>query len=131
MAVTYKYSILQAVPDPRRGERVNVGVVVFLADRLDVRLHLLPSSKMHLTAWSPVHVHLGTAHRLAHVVPLEQPRLAAGDSACVQFVFDAPVCATCGERFIVRDAQGRHTIGGGRVLDPQPPARRRRTPARP
>jgi selenocysteine-specific elongation factor len=98
--------------------------------RLDVRLHLLRGGQVHLAAWSPVHVHLGTAHRVAHVVPLEQPRLTAGDSARVQLVFDAPVCATCGERFIVRDAQGRHTIGGGRVLDPQPPARRRRTPER-
>jgi selenocysteine-specific elongation factor len=98
--------------------------------RLDVRLSLLRGGQVHLAAWSPVHVHLGTAHRVAHVVPLEQPRLTAGDSARVQLVFDAPVCATCGERFIVRDAQGRHTIGGGRVLDPQSPARRRRTPER-
>jgi selenocysteine-specific elongation factor len=104
--------------------------VLIASTRLDVRLHLLRGAQVHLTAWSPVHVHLGTAHRLAHVVPLEQPRLAAGDSARVQLVFDAPVCATCGERFIVRDAQGRHTIGGGRVLDPQAPARRRRTPGR-
>jgi selenocysteine-specific elongation factor len=98
--------------------------------RLDVRLHLLRGSQAHLAAWSPVHVHLGTAHRVAHVVPLEQLHLAAGDTARAQLVFDAPTCATCGERFIVRDAQGRHTIGGGRVLDPQPPARRRRTPER-
>jgi selenocysteine-specific elongation factor len=100
--------------------------------RLDVRLHLLRGGggQVHLAAWSPVHVHLGTAHRVAHVVPLEQPRLTAGDSARVQLVFDAPMCATCGERFIVRDAQGRRTIGGGCVLDPQPPARRRRTPER-
>lgn len=38
MAHTYNYSILTAVPDARRGERVNVGVAVYLADRLDVRL---------------------------------------------------------------------------------------------
>lgn len=38
MAHTYSYSILTAVPDVRRGERVNVGAAVYLADRLDVRL---------------------------------------------------------------------------------------------
>lgn len=32
-----KYSILRAVPDKRRGETVNVGMVAFLPDRLDVR----------------------------------------------------------------------------------------------
>ncbi len=33
----YKYAILTAIPNSRRGERVNVGVVVFLHDRVDVR----------------------------------------------------------------------------------------------
>jgi len=119
-----------AKSDLTRGDWLADSRVLTASTRLDVRLHLLRGPEAQLTAWSPVHVHLGTAHRLAHVVPLEQPRLAAGDSARVQLVFDAPVCATCAERFIVRDAQGRHTIGGGRVLDPQAPARRRRTPER-
>ncbi|GIK49433.1 MAG: hypothetical protein BroJett013_21300 [Alphaproteobacteria bacterium] len=38
MAATFDYAVLTAVPDPRRGERVNIGVVVFRADRIDVRL---------------------------------------------------------------------------------------------
>ena len=116
--------------DLARGDWLADPRVFVASTRLDVRLHLLRAGQGELKAWSPVHVHLGTAHRMAHVVPLEPARLATGDSTRVQLVFDAPVCATCGERFIVRDAQGRHTIGGGRVLDPQPPARRRRTPAR-
>lgn len=37
MAATYDYAVLTAVPDPRRGERVNVGIVVFRNDRIDVR----------------------------------------------------------------------------------------------
>jgi len=119
-----------AKSDLTRGDWLADPRALVTSTRLDVRLRLLREARAQLTAWSPVHVHLGTAHRVAHVVPLEQLRLAAGDAARVQLVFDAPVCATCGERFIVRDVQGRHTIGGGRVLDPQPPARRRRTPER-
>lgn len=38
MAGTYNYSLIRAVPDPRRGEWVNIGVVVYLAGSLDVRL---------------------------------------------------------------------------------------------
>lgn len=34
----YPFSILRATPDLRRGETVNIGIVVFLPDRLDVRL---------------------------------------------------------------------------------------------
>jgi selenocysteine-specific elongation factor len=98
--------------------------------RIDVRLELLPASGARLESWSPLHVHHGTSHRLAHAVPLEPAPLAAGGSGRVQLVFDAPLCALPGDRLIVRDAQGRHTIGGGEVLDPLAPARRRRTAER-
>ena len=37
MAHTYSYSILTAIPDRRRGERVNVGIVVFREGKADVR----------------------------------------------------------------------------------------------
>lgn len=37
MAHIFKYAVLMAVPDPARGERVNVGLVIFRADRVDVR----------------------------------------------------------------------------------------------
>ena len=98
--------------------------------RIDVRLELLAQDMRALRAWSPVHVHLGTAHRLAHLVPLDATELTPGGSALVQLVFDAPFCAVSGDRFITRDAQGRHTVGGGRVLDSAPPERRRRSPER-
>jgi hypothetical protein len=38
MGHIYSYTVLMAVPDARRGERVNIGICVFLADRLDVRI---------------------------------------------------------------------------------------------
>lgn len=104
--------------------------------RTDVRLKLLPGSGGGSTTrsgsvprtWAPLHVHLGTAHRVAHVVPLES--VPTGESARVQLVFDTPICATPGDRFIVRDARAIHTIGGGVVLDPFAPSRRRRSPER-
>ena len=95
--------------------------------RIDVRIDLLADSGAHLESWSPLHVHLGTTHRVAHVVLLESAGLSAGESGRVQLVFDTPICALPGDRLIVRDAQGRHTIGGGGVLDPLAPARRRRS----
>jgi len=38
MAESYKYSVLQYVPDQRRGERVNIGIVVYFDESVDVRL---------------------------------------------------------------------------------------------
>jgi hypothetical protein len=37
MAHTFEYAVLTAIPDPRRGERVNVGMAIFREDRVDVR----------------------------------------------------------------------------------------------
>jgi selenocysteine-specific elongation factor len=95
--------------------------------RIDVQLKLLRDCGARLGQWSTLHIHIGTAHRVAHVVPLETERLSAGESGRAQLVFDAPICATPGDRFIVRDAQAAHTIGGGSVLDPFAPARKRRS----
>ncbi|WP_277182752.1 selenocysteine-specific translation elongation factor [Caballeronia sp. BR00000012568055] len=100
------------------------------SERIDVELTLLDDAALTLTHWSPLHVHLGTMHRVAHVALLEADTLNAGQFARVQLVFDQPVCALPGDRFIVRNAQANRTVGGGRVLDPFAPARKRRTPQR-
>lgn len=41
MDLSYEFAVLRVVPDPRRGESVNIGLVVFLESGVDVRV--LPS----------------------------------------------------------------------------------------
>jgi selenocysteine-specific elongation factor len=98
--------------------------------RLDVRLTLSPQAPAALAHWAPVHLHLGAAHVMARVALLEGERVAPGESALAQLVADRPLGALHGDRFIVRDADARHTLGGGTVLDPDAPARKRKTPLR-
>jgi len=98
--------------------------------RLDVRLRLLADAPALSRQRVPLHVHVGTAHRLAEAVLLDAERLTPGGTGRVQLVFDAPICAAAGDRLIVRDARAAATIGGGRVLDPNGPERRRRSPER-
>ena len=110
----------------------------FLPSRhVDVELTLLPGGEADaagaagtVRAWTPLHVHIGAARHLAHAVPLSAETLAPGQSGWAQLVFDAPVCAMPGDRYIVRNAQATRTVGGGRVLDPNAPDRKRRAPAR-
>lgn len=97
---------------------------------VDVALTLLPSADAPLRAWAPLHVHIGAARQVAHLVPLSAETLAPGQSGWVQLVFDEPVCAMPGDRYIVRNAQATRTVGGGRVLDPNAPDRKRRAAAR-
>ncbi len=98
--------------------------------RFDVRLNLSPAAPGPLAHWAPVHLHLGAAHVMARVALLEGDKLAPGESMLAQLVCDKPIGALNGDRFILRDAEARHTLGGGRVLDPDAPARKRKTPLR-
>jgi selenocysteine-specific elongation factor len=113
-----------------RGDWLAEARVFAPTTRIDVRLHQLAHSSLRLNSWSPLHVHLGTTHRVAHVALLESAGVPAGESARVQLVFDTPICASPGDRFIVRDAQAAHTVGGGVVLDPFAPSRKRRAAGR-
>ena len=97
--------------------------------QLDVELRWLPDSPS-LSNRAPLHVHFGTAHRVARVVMLDTDRLVGGGNTRVQLVFDAPICAAAGDVFIARDAQARRTLGGGVIIDPAAPVRRRRSPQR-
>lgn len=98
--------------------------------RVDVEMTLLEGADTPIRAWSPVHVHLGAAHWVAHAVPLEPAILAPGQTGLVQLVFAEAICAMAGDRYIVRNAQARETVGGGQVLDPNAPDRKRRSPPR-
>jgi len=98
--------------------------------RFDVRLTLSLQAPAALVHWAPVHLHLGAAHVMARVALLEGENLSPGGSALAQLVTDRPLGALHGDRFILRDADARHTIGGGKVLDPDAPARKRKTPQR-
>jgi selenocysteine-specific elongation factor len=77
-----------------------------------------------------VHLHLGAAHLMARLVLLEGDSLAPGGAALVQVVPERPVGALHGDRFVIRDGEARHTLGGGQVLDIFAPTRKRRTPER-
>ncbi|MFP3564882.1 selenocysteine-specific translation elongation factor [Paraburkholderia sp. SIMBA_030] len=100
------------------------------SERIDAMLTLLADAPFTLEHWAPLHVHLGTQHQVAHVALLDSATLAAGQRGRVQFVFERPVCALPGDRFVVRNAQASRTIGGGHVLDPFAPARKRRSAER-
>ncbi|MFL9891839.1 selenocysteine-specific translation elongation factor [Paraburkholderia sp. RL17-381-BIF-C] len=97
------------------------------SERVDVMLTLLADASVTLEHWAPLHVHLGTQHQVAHVALLDGETLGAGQRALVQLVFERPVCALPGDRFVVRNAQADRTIGGGHVLDPFAPSRKRRS----
>jgi selenocysteine-specific elongation factor len=98
--------------------------------RFDVRLLISPRESKPFKHWSAVHLHLGAAHVMARIALLEGEQAAAGTESLAQVVTERPIGALAGDAFIVRDGAAARTIGGGRVIDPFGPARRRRAPER-
>jgi selenocysteine-specific elongation factor len=116
--------------DVRRGDWIVAEAAHGPTQRLDVRLHLLGGAEKPLRHWSPVHFHLGAVDVMARVALLEHDKLEPGANGLAQIVLDRTIGALRGDRFIIRDQSASRTVGGGRVLDPFPPERKRRTPER-
>lgn len=98
--------------------------------RYDADIQLLGTEPRALKTWTPAHLHIGTSQTLARIVLLDDDKLAPGTRALAQIVADDALPLRHGDRFVLRDAAAERTIGGGTVIDPRAPQRKRRTPER-
>ena len=76
-----------------------------------------------VTARGSFKVHAGAAERDARIRLLDRDRLRGGEEGFVRVSLSAPLVLDAGEPFVLREAGRRATVAGGRVLDPDPPAR--------
>src|SRR5260370_21643917 len=65
-----------------------------------------------------VYLHHGTSRFPAKINLLEDRALEPGKQTIAEVKLESPVFAFLGDRFVLRDASGRHTIAGAIVLDP-------------
>ncbi len=94
--------------------------------RVDVRLDHLAAAPRDLKHRSIVRFHSGTSEVTAQVILLECNAVAPGSSSYAQLRLDEPLLLVSGDPYLIRATSPSSTIGGGIVLDPFPPARRRR-----
>jgi selenocysteine-specific elongation factor len=113
-----------------RGEWIQEATLDNEASRLDATLRLSPREARALASSSVVHLHHGSRDVLARVAILDAPSAAPGAEVLAGLVLSQPVAACRGDRFVIRDAGAQRTLGGGRVLDIDPPVRHRRRPER-
>ncbi|MCG2577403.1 selenocysteine-specific translation elongation factor [Dechloromonas sp. XY25] len=97
--------------------------------RFDATLRVLPGQPP-LKHWMQVHLHLGAEDVPARIALLGADEIAPGSEQWAQIALERDIGTLAGDRFILRDAAARHTIGGGRVLDIFPPTRKKRSPER-
>lgn len=107
----------------RRGITLGSKQVFASCSMFDGVLDLLPSAPP-LKNRAPIHFHASTAEVRAEVRLMDQsPVLQPGSSSFVRIVLREPVLLLPGDRFIARMFSPVTTIGGGEVLDADPPRR--------
>ncbi|HUF29752.1 MAG TPA: selenocysteine-specific translation elongation factor [Gemmatimonadaceae bacterium] len=93
--------------------------------RLHAEVALSESAEVTLGPRSAVRFHLGTTEVGARIIAAGGA-LAPGARSLARVVFDRPVVARAGDRFVLRAFSPVRTIGGGIVVDPAPLRRRQR-----
>jgi selenocysteine-specific elongation factor len=91
---------------------------------IDGELSLLPGTRP-LRDGARVRVHVASAEVPARVRLLGTEGLGPGEAALAQLRLERRAVAGRGDRLVLRSWSPAQTIGGVRVLDPQPPRRRR------
>lgn len=92
---------------------------------LTVEMSCLASAGRSVEAGQRVRVHLGTVEVMARVALFGQDEIAPGGAALAQLRLEGQVVARSGDRFVARSYSPVTTIGGGVVLEPAPPKRKR------
>jgi selenocysteine-specific elongation factor len=114
--------------DARRGSWLVVEDAAWLPSRaLDAEIALQGDAPRALVTRSRVRVHLGTAEVMARVHP--RAPIVPGASGLARIALEGPVVGRADDRLVLRSYSPVTTIGGGRVLDPDPPRRRSVWPA--
>jgi selenocysteine-specific elongation factor len=114
--------------DVQRGDVLAPTRLMTPSQRLDARLRLLPDAPVTLKQNDEVDFFTGAADLPARITLLDRERLDPGETAWVQFRFRAPLAVLKNDRFIVRRASPSETLGGGQIIDPNPPRHRRFRP---
>jgi len=113
------------VADIERGEVLCRPDTLRPSEGFDATLSLLADADRPLANRTRVHFHLGTSELLARVVLLDREELAPGEQGYAHLRLESPSAALPGDRYVIRSYSPAVTIGGGSILDPNPPQTRR------
>ncbi len=94
---------------------------------VDVEIVCLKSAERPLKHRSTLRLHSATYEVSAQLILLERESLEPGESCFAQLRLATPVLLLNGDPFVLRSYSPSQTVGGGTILDPSPPRRRRRS----
>ncbi len=112
-----------------RGDVIGMAGSLVSTVMVDGTLELLKDAPRPIKSRDRVRFHTGTSEIMARVLVLDRAELEPGARALARFRLEAPLVALPGDRFVVRSYSPVMTIGGGTLLDIDPPRFKRKTPA--
>ncbi len=112
-----------------RGDVVGLAGTLVTSELVDGTLELLPEAPRPLKSRDRIRFHAGTSEIMARALLLDRAELAPGERAFARFRLEGPLVALPGDRFVVRSYSPIVTIGGGTLLDVDPPRFKRKAPA--
>jgi len=96
---------------------------------VDGTLELLEDAPRPVKTRDRIRFHAGTSEIMARVLLVDRAELQPGERTFARFRLEAPLVALPGDRFVVRSYSPIVTIGGGTLLDIDPPRFKRKAPA--
>src|SRR5262245_7574356 len=112
-----------------RGDVVGLAGTLVSSALVDGTLELLADAPRPLKSRDRVRFHTGTSEIMARALLLDRAELAPGERAFARFRLEAPLVSVPGDRFVIRSYSPIVTIGGGTLLDVDPPRFKRKAPA--
>ena len=92
---------------------------------IDCRLNYLKDAQKPFKNRERVKIYHGTKEVLGRVILLDKDVLNPSDTALVQISLEDSIAAKRGDRYVIRTYSPMYTIGGGIIINPNPPKRKR------
>ena len=106
--------------DIKRGD-ILAGGEMKGSDIIDVKLRLFPKASRKVEFWDRLRLYIGTREVFCRAVPLSGKELLPGEEDFCQFRLEDSLYCKKEDRFVVRTYSPMETVGGGIVIDPNPP----------
>ena len=103
--------------DINRGDQLAAPGFFKSVEQIGVKINLLSSCKGPIIQNQRIRIHLGTRESMARIALINKKKLDPGDECSALIRLEAPMVASKGDKFIIRNYSPVFTIGGGIVLE--------------
>lgn len=110
-----------SVDEVERGDILSSSNSIPKSMMIDAKIKILKNASRDLEHWDRVRVYHGAREILGRIVPLEKNRINKGEEGYVQIRLEEVLASKSMDKIILRFYSPMETIGGGTILDPNPP----------